>query len=288
MRLAPSDLYLSKVREAFFREPEVGNLEVIVFGEIPSTMQGLEILDQYKNELNSLSFSSCLPFGLVDKVFFAEDQTAGRGRGKREWHSEKDKGIYFTFVTKEFETQFLDQLNSISLIVGLSLANVFKQYKIGLNLKWPNDLGLYRQGEFYKLAGILSKSRIISTNQVALTIGVGINVFSNLLYKSLGIADFVGLESLNEFDIVFDFIEEFEQNLNLFCKTGFGDFVKKYEDLLNKEIDINFNAKGNLYKARFRKIDSFGRLIVKSNQFNNSKEFSLAIGEDLENYVVSN
>src|SRR5256886_3181786 len=72
-------------------------------------------------------------------VILAEEQTAGRGRGGRAWHSERATGIYVTLLLRPKLAPV--QAPLLTMMAGLS-AHSAVQALTGLevDLKWPNDL----------------------------------------------------------------------------------------------------------------------------------------------------
>src|SRR5205823_11752295 len=72
-------------------------------------------------------------------VVLAEQQTAGRGRAGRTWHSERATGIYVTLLLRPKISPV--QAPLLTMMAGLS-AHAAIQAQTGLNvdLKWPNDL----------------------------------------------------------------------------------------------------------------------------------------------------
>ena len=83
-------------------------------------------------------------------VAFAEQQTAGRGRRGKTWHSPAGANIY---CSVGWQCQgALASLSGLSLAVGAILAeSVATHLGIQLQLKWPNDL-FYQER---KLGGVL-------------------------------------------------------------------------------------------------------------------------------------
>src|SRR5215470_9574896 len=85
-------------------------------------------------------------------VVLAEEQTAGRGRAGRSWHSERAAGIYVTLLLRPklapVEAPLLTMLAGLSAHAAITAATGFE-----LDLKWPNDLLLGRK----KLGGILTE-----------------------------------------------------------------------------------------------------------------------------------
>jgi BirA family biotin operon repressor/biotin-[acetyl-CoA-carboxylase] ligase len=115
-------------------------------------------------------------------VYFADEQTAGRGRGGHGWHSAPGEGLYVSAVVKP-AVKLSDAL-LLSLATGIAAADAV-QRSTGLNvdLRWPNDLMLTRaRGDARKCGGILVESAVEPGEDPLLryaVIGIGINVAHN-------------------------------------------------------------------------------------------------------------
>ena len=115
---------------------------------------------------------------LEPTLLVAEQQTAGRGRLGRQWHSQRGDSLTFSLG---LALQPLDW-SGLSLAVGISLAEsldpaLAADRSIGLHigLKWPNDLWLCSPEGERKLAGILVETASWE-GQRYVVIGVGINI----------------------------------------------------------------------------------------------------------------
>lgn len=95
----------------------------------------------------------------------AEEQTAGRGRRGRRWHSAPGAGATFSLGCRI--NRPVRELAALSLVAGVAAARALRTLGTDARLKWPNDLVV----DGAKLGGILVESR--NRNQVA--IGIGIN-----------------------------------------------------------------------------------------------------------------
>lgn len=95
----------------------------------------------------------------------AEEQTAGRGRRGRRWHSAPGAGVTFSLARRINRPQ--RELAALSLVAGVATARALRELGAAAQLKWPNDLLL----EGAKLGGILVESR----NGNHAVIGIGIN-----------------------------------------------------------------------------------------------------------------
>jgi BirA family biotin operon repressor/biotin-[acetyl-CoA-carboxylase] ligase len=94
----------------------------------------------------------------------AEEQTAGRGRRGRRWHSPAGAGITFSLATRVARPA--RELAGLSLVAGVAVARALRSLGAHAALKWPNDLVV---GEA-KLGGIL-----VETRDAFAVIGIGLN-----------------------------------------------------------------------------------------------------------------
>lgn len=95
----------------------------------------------------------------------AEEQTAGRGRRGRRWHSARGAGATFSLACRVRRPA--RELPALSLVAGVAAARALRALGVGgASLKWPNDLVVHGA----KLGGILVETRGSSA-----VIGIGIN-----------------------------------------------------------------------------------------------------------------
>jgi len=112
-------------------------------------------------------------------LLVAEDQTAGRGRLGRSWHSRGGASLTFTLALPLAPADW----SGLSLAVGLALAQALDPPLADaaprIGLKWPNDLWLIdgptASGRGRKLGGILIETLAVGAQRGAV-VGVGLNV----------------------------------------------------------------------------------------------------------------
>ena len=125
-------------------------------------------------------------------LLVAEQQTAGRGRLGRQWHSQRGESLTFSLGLALEPVDW----SGLSLAVGISLAESLDPALAAdrhIGLKWPNDLWLCtKQGE-RKLAGILVETASWE-GQRYVVIGVGINISAAAL---AAVADASGTSASN-------------------------------------------------------------------------------------------
>ncbi len=101
----------------------------------------------------------------------AEEQTAGRGRGGRRWHSPPGLGIYLSLVYRPPVP--LDSAALLQVTTGVAVAHAAMRVTARTaSLRWPNDVLV--QGR--KLAGLLVEAQETGSAREAYVVGVGLNV----------------------------------------------------------------------------------------------------------------
>jgi len=104
-------------------------------------------------------------------IVTAEQQTCGRGRLGRQWHSPDGVGIYVSIILRPSFPP--DKAPGISLVSSLALADVISAYLPHMvRIKWPNDVLINGR----KTAGILTELAADKDRIEHLIVGVGINV----------------------------------------------------------------------------------------------------------------
>lgn len=96
----------------------------------------------------------------LDGVHWTSDQTAGKGRFDRVWHSEKDKSVAVSIALPAYKN------HPKPFLVGMSIAVAIAD-KFRLQIQWPNDLVLGKK----KVGGILTE--IVHGIPV---VGIGLNL----------------------------------------------------------------------------------------------------------------
>ncbi|SRR5579871_4191549 len=107
-------------------------------------------------------------------IVAAEEQTAGRGRLGRIWHSEKSAGLYFSMILRPPLPAAAAPM--LTLVAGLAVRQAISEISgrpfPQTDLRWPNDV-LLRGG---KCAGILLEMTAEPERIKYVILGVGINV----------------------------------------------------------------------------------------------------------------
>ena len=108
-------------------------------------------------------------------VYFADEQTAGRGRGSHTWHSEPGSGLYVSVLLRPQLSA--SQALWLSFAAGLAVYTAVREVTgITPDIRWPNDLLLPEQGVNKKFCGILTEMQNDGDRIRHAVTGIGINV----------------------------------------------------------------------------------------------------------------
>lgn len=107
-------------------------------------------------------------------VVLAEEQTAGRGRGKRRWFAPPGTSLLMSLLFRPREPFGFHALRT-TMLVGVALVESVRQVaNVPVMLKWPNDLIFESEDDWKKVAGMLSE--VGGARPDFLIVGIGLNV----------------------------------------------------------------------------------------------------------------
>ncbi|MEM7271691.1 MAG: biotin--[acetyl-CoA-carboxylase] ligase [Actinomycetota bacterium] len=113
-----------------------------------------------------------LPAGAV---LVTDHQTAGRGRQRRSWHDQPGNSLLVSILLRPG----VDEAPLIPLVMGLAAVDAIGHLDGDgtppVGLKWPNDV-LATALDERKLAGILAESTSTGGTELAVVVGMGMNL----------------------------------------------------------------------------------------------------------------
>jgi BirA family biotin operon repressor/biotin-[acetyl-CoA-carboxylase] ligase len=102
----------------------------------------------------------------------ADEQTAGRGRRARTWHSSPGDGLYLSVLLLP-RIDSSSKLPLISLLAAVAVAEtLIERGVVGVDIKWPNDVLVNER----KISGILAEAVSDGAASLRLILGVGVNL----------------------------------------------------------------------------------------------------------------
>jgi BirA family biotin operon repressor/biotin-[acetyl-CoA-carboxylase] ligase len=161
-------------------------------------------------------------------VVLAEEQTAGRGRVGRKWHSERAAGIYVTLLLRPRLAPV--QAPLLTMMAGLS-AHSAVQAVTGLtvDLKWPNDLLIGGK----KAGGILTEMHAEPGQIRFVIVGIGLNVNQEKFPGELAnLATSLRIETGKQqprMELLVRLLREFESDYNRLLREGVASVVERFQ-----------------------------------------------------------
>ncbi len=160
-------------------------------------------------------------------VVIAEEQTAGRGRVGRAWHSERASGIYATLLLRPRLAPV--QAPILTMMAGLSArAAIQTQTGLSVDLKWPNDLLINGK----KAGGILTEMHAEPNAIRFVIIGMGLNVNQEKFPGELAtIATSLRAETGRQhsrLELLVQLLREFENDYNRFLREGPASIIERF------------------------------------------------------------
>jgi len=160
----------------------------------------------------------------------AEEQTAGRGRAGRSWHSEKASGVYMSLLLRPALSPMHAPL--LTLLSGLALRDaVLEETGLAPDLRWPNDLLMAGK----KCGGILTEMHAEPDRVHFVVVGIGVNVNHSALPPEIaGIATSLRMvtgKTYSRLQVLVRLLRKLEGYYNLFLTEGPAPIVKRFNEV---------------------------------------------------------
>lgn len=201
-------------------------------------------------------------------IVIADEQTKGKGRMNRPWHSSKKKGIWMSIILRPAILPY--RAPQLTLLTATVLADVINEH-IGIRpqIKWPNDILINNK----KTAGILTEMQAEQDQIQYVVIGIGLNVNQtaddlpdNIGYKATSLQ----IEANQEWDlkeVIQSILLTFEKHYTSYIDNGFGKIKSKWESYgykIGKPIWIKTSKEKK--QVIFLGIAEDGALLIKNHQ----------------------
>jgi len=202
----------------------------------------------------------------VPLVILASQQTAGRGRRGRVWHSPAAGNLYSTFVFRpKLEPA---RLHDFTLWMGLNICELVANFaRLEPGLKWPNDLLVNGR----KAGGMLTEARVDADQIRDLVFGLGLNLNGraanlprDLQKTAISLADATGAPlDLNRFAaaLIGRVLTTYEQFLEGGYHEKFAALWKRFDVLRGRAVSVTQGTRTVAGTATG--IDNEGSLIVR-------------------------
>ncbi len=210
-------------------------------------------------------------------VIIAENQTGGRGRLGRSFHSPSQSGIYMSLLirpTEETDIGLITAYTAVAVCKALEKAG-----SASLGIKWVNDIIKDEK----KVCGILAEAGIENGKLGYIVVGIGINVYppqddfpSDIKNIAGSVFNVQRPNARNEIisEILNSFFNKSQNSQTVFFDTSFIEEYRKRSVVVGKK--INVHQKNEIKEALALHIDDRCNLIV---QYENGETEALSFGE---------
>jgi BirA family biotin operon repressor/biotin-[acetyl-CoA-carboxylase] ligase len=198
-------------------------------------------------------------------VVVAEEQTAGRGRLSRRWHSPPGLGIWMSVVLRPQVR--LEMAPGLTLCASVAVAKAVRSlYPVSVSLKWPNDVMVKGR----KLCGILTEMKALRGNVNFVICGVGMNVNqtpedlpAELRGRAISIMMATGKRA-DRARLLVAILGQLEKQYCEFCREGVASCLDEWRSmcpLLGKRVRIK--GRREAVEGIFFNIDDNGALVLR-------------------------
>ena len=212
-------------------------------------------------------------------IVVAEQQTEGRGRLGRSWHSPFGTGIWCSLILRP--NIALPEAPQLTLLAAVAITRAIKKLlDVDISIKWPNDL----LSDGKKFCGILTELNAEADQIHYIVIGFGINVnveIENFPEQLRDIATSLTIqtgEHISRVRLLAEILNEFELLYDLYLKDGFRPIKLLWETYalsIGQKITAR-TLQGDIVGVA-KGIDDFGVLILEAEDGSIKKVYSADI-----------
>jgi len=165
-------------------------------------------------------------------VVAANMQTKGKGRRGRIWQSRIGESLTLSILWKF--SKGASQLSGLSLVIGIALQRAMRKLELtNTFLKWPNDLLMKIDNDYFKIAGLLIELQGDMESRCTAVIGIGLNYELSDVFKKKIDQPAMGIK--NKLDpamginkVAALLVKEIIHILSDFDKSDFADFREEW------------------------------------------------------------
>ncbi len=198
-------------------------------------------------------------------VWFALEQTSGKGQRGKSWQSRKGENILLSIV---LQPSFLVPRRSFLLnaAIGMGIFDFYKEYAGDeTRIKWPNDI--YWRDR--KAGGLLIENIIRSENWLFAVAGIGLNVnqisFPEDLHRATSLRQITG-KAFDAVELAKELCSFLEQRYESLKAGNEKQILYDYRRAMYKLDEyVTFKKNGLLCKALVKGITADGLLMVEAD-----------------------
>lgn len=173
-------------------------------------------------------------------LVLTEEQTKGKGRMDRAWHSPPHSGIWMSLILRPTIT--LAQAPQLTLMAAVALTRALRRETgLDIRIKWPNDLLINGR----KFCGILTETRgeQDQVQYVVLGMGINVNTLEDFLPDELRkVATSLAIEggrTYHRVTLIASILQSLEEFYDAYLKQGFEPvriLWEEYAETIGREV----------------------------------------------------
>lgn len=193
-------------------------------------------------------------------IVYTRKQTAGRGMGTNQWHSDEGQNILASFY---FEPDIdASQQFFFNRFFALAVRDMITKY-VPARIKWPNDIIV----NHHKIAGILIEHSVVGNRLAHSIAGVGININQTAFRTDIPHPTSLKLMTGKNYDV-----ESLLKELVVSCQKYYKTLKENKFHLLEEEYLQHLYRLGEPAAYRYQNeciiaiitgIDAYGRLMLR-------------------------
>jgi BirA family transcriptional regulator, biotin operon repressor / biotin---[acetyl-CoA-carboxylase] ligase len=219
---------------------------------------------QSTNDLVAAQARTGAPEGLL---VTADEQTGGRGRLGRTWHSPPGANLYLSILLRPRRPA--TEIPPLTLLAGGALAEALRDLGFDARVKWPNDLLLRAGGHPKKVAGILTEASTEGDQVGHVVVGIGVNVNSlTFPYELGGRATSLRLDrgaAVDRLDVLARMLSAFECAYDSFRSRGVGAAIELWESHADLGVRCRARAHGGDIEGTTVGVSPDGGLLIRDD-----------------------
>ncbi len=198
-------------------------------------------------------------------VVIADEQTSGRGRLSRKWHSPAGLGAWMSVVLRPDVRPSVAP--GITMCASLAVAKALRKlHPMSVSLKWPNDVMVKGR----KICGILTEMKAAGDRVEFVVCGMGINLnqgtddFPPELRDSATSVFLATGHRADRTALVAELMSQFEKLYGVFLQRGLPALMGEWRSMcpLFGTI-VRIKTRGETVEGVFHDIDAGGALVLR-------------------------
>lgn len=218
-----------------------------------------ETLDSTNEEAKRLATNG----GSHGAVIWAKEQTAGRGRGDRQWESLPGNLFVSVLLRPGCDIETIPQLSFVAALAAHHTIEDVLDEDTDIALKWPNDVLINNK----KVAGILLESFTVpGDDERWVVVGLGMNIErspDDVRFPATSLKE-EGVEIISAKIVLSRYVHCFIENYNLWSRRGFSTIRRQWSTAawgLKQQVRISLPSEE--IQGEFRGLDADGGLILQ-------------------------